>query len=268
MPGQHGNPGPEACTNWRDWFDQPEKHNPFQYWAWDDADRASSERRLGERIYICSCLLWSALHDRRLGLRISGTHPNWSAVCAYYSMVHAARLLWFLSYGSYPKRHAELAASLAGSDRGVVPDWCIGEFPRGRTPICTVALQGFIAGALELRAQAERLPAIGNLLASALSLRNDSNYESLVLAHQYRHLARPVRSSSEGQGHPAGSRASGFGEQSDPGDRSGPYRPMTINVEEGFRRATGLMNESAGHVSEICRRSPFGGIRRAELDRS
>lgn len=35
----------------------------------------------------------------------------------------------------------------------------------------------------------ERLTKYGNVLAAAAPLRNDSNYETLLIAHEYRHVA-------------------------------------------------------------------------------
>jgi hypothetical protein len=175
------------CTDWHDWEDRPHEHGPINYWRWDDANVQQSEERLGQHIYICSCLLWTSHHDRYLGRLLSDHHPNWSAVCNYYSMVHSLRLLWFLIYGSYPTRHEQMATSfLRTYHPSVKHDW-LGKEPMPE--ITSRALIGFIRDKLERPQLADDLPLVGRMFDEARKLRNDSNYESLILAHQYSHTA-------------------------------------------------------------------------------
>src|SRR5262249_12533789 len=56
----------------------------------------------------------------------------------------------------------------------------------GRRRICSAAFQGLLMdlAAVEL---APQVSPIGKMFESAKMLRNDSNYESLILAHQYSH---------------------------------------------------------------------------------
>lgn len=199
---------PPDCEDWNDWRTQPELHRPFHYWQWDGENPDGSEQRLGERLYTTSCLLWAALHDRHIGERLQARNPNWSAVASYYSMVHALRLLWFLLYGSYPTGHTAMAHALAGR-RGVKANWGREEgVPEGDTAIARSALQGAIREGLGEAGLADRLPSIGGIFGAAIRLREDSNYESLILAHQYFH----------------GSASQGF-----------------VNVQEEFTRATEAM---------------------------
>jgi hypothetical protein len=175
------------CEDWNDWRTQPDSHLPFQYWQWDGNNPAGSEQLLGERLYTTSCLLWTALHDRHIGEQLKARNPNWSAVASYYSMVHALRLLWFILYGSYPTGHSAMSHALAGR-RGVKPNWGREEgVPPGESAITRSALQGAIRDGLGEADLAERLPSIGGIFGAAIRLREDSNYESLILAHQYSH---------------------------------------------------------------------------------
>jgi hypothetical protein len=78
---------------WTDWATKPELHGPFNYWRWKEEKVEESEQRLGERLYVTACLLWTALYDRHIAQEFQADTPNWSAVAAYYSMVHALRLV-------------------------------------------------------------------------------------------------------------------------------------------------------------------------------
>ncbi len=178
-------PRPE-CNNWLEWAAQPELHSPFHYWQWKDSDRHLSEQRLGQRIYISACLLWTALHDRLVGKGLADRYPNWSAISAYYSMVHALRLVWFLLYGSFPTRHAPLGEAMAGT-RSIDADWSQGNLERGGARLSADALKGALRDGLGDADLANRVATVGRVFCGAVKLREDSNYESLILAHQYRH---------------------------------------------------------------------------------
>jgi hypothetical protein len=103
-----------------------------------------------------------------------------------------------------------MAQALKG-DRATKADWGRreGGVPPGGCAITRSALQGAIRDGLGDAALAERLPAIGSVFGAAIKLREDSNYESLILAHQYSH----------------GSASQDF-----------------VNVQEEFARATELMS--------------------------
>jgi hypothetical protein len=137
-------------------------------------------------LYICACLLWTALHDRRLGQQLFDVNPNWSAVCNYYSIVHSLRFFWFALYGSYPSGHSALANGLQDGESGTKADWKTEELRPGRKRICSGAFQGLLKeiGAVDLALQ---VSVLGQMFESARLLRNDSYYESLILAHQYAH---------------------------------------------------------------------------------
>ena len=176
----------DPCVDWHEWEGCSHCHAPFHYWRWIDQDQETSKERLGERVYICACLLWTALHDRRLGQRLMSQNPNWSAVCNYYSIVHSLRLFWFVMYGSYPKGHAPLAKGLQ-AESGAKADWRIEGLRPGNKPLSAAAFQGLLHNELHAPTLSAQVPDIGAMFESARNLRNDSNYESLILAHQYSH---------------------------------------------------------------------------------
>ena len=174
------------CNNWNEWEAEPDLHPPFHYWRWDSTQPQRSEQRLGQRIYISACLLWTALHDRLVGRRLADRYPNWSVICSYYSMVHSLRLVWFVLYGGFPTSHVPLGEAMAGQ-RSTAADWKPSGFGQGRARLSTVALTGAIRDGLGNADLANRVAMVGRVFCAAATLRNDSNYESLILAHQYRH---------------------------------------------------------------------------------
>lgn len=214
MPPSHPD---EACTDWNDWTKYPELHPAFSYWRVD-------EQRLGERIYILACLLWTSLHDYCLAKRFSNQFPNWSAICSYYSMVHALRFFWFLSYGSYPTGHAQMAKSLRADERGAAADWR--SVQRSCTRIKAEAFECWLSERLANESLSKTLLSVGNAFDQARQLRTDSNYESLILAHQYYH---------------------GVSDQNH------------VNVQKEFQKTTDLMQKSAiatmRFVSDTARRA-------------
>ena len=132
----------DPCVNWHDWERCADCHDPFHYWRWNDQVQHISKQRLGERVYTCACLLWTALHDRRLGQRLLSQNPNWSAVCNYYSMVHSLRLFWFVLYGSYPTGHSQLAQGLRSG--GARANWSIERLRPGGKRLSAPAFQSVL----------------------------------------------------------------------------------------------------------------------------
>lgn len=187
-----------VCKDWHDWETKPEEHAPFHFWKRMDVDSRTIKTRLGQRMYTTSCLLWSSMHDRVMANKLADQCPNWSTVCSYYSMVHALRLAWFVLYGGYPTGHSSMGNVLADRtydynrkeyiDGGQAnANWHHGDLESGRAQITHSALVGAIEQGLVKRDLAEQLESIGRVFQSAVDLRNDANYESLLLAHQYHH---------------------------------------------------------------------------------
>jgi len=167
--------------------------------------------RQPQRFYIAFCLLVSALQDWALGQKEQREQNlNWSATCSYYSLVHTGRLLVFLALGDFPKSHAELRTLFfpdptrsprpRRSPDGYPFDW-LREFAQGRF-LTTGAAQPsrHVGGLADLRQAVvdylerigvepttEHVNRFGSVFATAAPLRTDSNYEALLIAHEYRH---------------------------------------------------------------------------------
>lgn len=175
----------------------------LEYW------RAVPER-LPQRFYIAFCLLMSSVQDLILGQKERDSNNlNWSATCSYYSLVHGGRLLCFLALGDYPKRHDQLRdifspaqqrrRNFSPSREGYPFDWLRG-FANPTGGLVGQVSADHVRSASEVRQMIathldrvhvadveERLGSFGSILAAALPLRNDSNYEALLIAHEFRH---------------------------------------------------------------------------------
>jgi hypothetical protein len=173
-------------------------------------------QRQPQRFYVALCLLMSSIQDFLLGHKERrSANLNWSATCSYYSLVHAGRLLAFIALGDYPTSHAELRRlfgrsshqarrRLPGRD-GYPFDWLRGfsaevrsdsqghELDAQAPSTCSPSeLRDAILGYLTdtgVQRTAERLELFGDVLAAAAELRNDSNYEALLMAHEYEHVS-------------------------------------------------------------------------------
>ena len=141
-PTNHSTP----CSDWRDWETNKADHPAFHYWQRNHEQTLfalDTDHRLGERLYIMACLLWTSLHDQFLGRKFISLYPNWSAICCYYSMLHALRLFWFTSYGSYPTGHFQMGKGLSTNGGGAAADWQRQKLGKGR-PIDVTAFQGLL----------------------------------------------------------------------------------------------------------------------------
>ncbi len=168
--------------------------------------------RQPQRFYVALCLLVSSIQDWALGQkeRVSG-NLNWSATCSYYSLVHASRLLTFLALGDFPMSHAQLRRLLSFNEPAPTPprrspdgypfDWLRGFSHTSTADLRTTHVATVPGSLVDLRmgivqylsqigldSAGERLERFGKVIAAAGPLRSDSNYEALLIAHEYRHV--------------------------------------------------------------------------------
>lgn len=176
----------------------------IRYWR-------TSPELLAQRFYVAFCLLMSSVQDSILGQKERASKNfNWSATCSYYCLVHAGRLLCFLALGDFPTPHAKLRHVLASCPQpqsnprrrqhGYPFDWLNGFATLGggrstQVPSnedgTAVEFRQIIAAYLnhvQVTDVERRLTKLGAFLAAASPLRNDSNYEALLIAHEYRHV--------------------------------------------------------------------------------
>lgn len=174
--------------------------------------RAPDERP-PQRFYVAFCLLMSSIQDCVLGNKErEQENLNWSATCSYYSLVHAGRFLSFLALGDFPKSHDRLRKLMSASEPpgrsfsiygdGYPFDWLRG-FTRvselrarsgnEKVPSISLTLHGLRQMVIQYLEEigvddsVQRLDQFGELISKAGPLRNDSNYEALLIAHEYKH---------------------------------------------------------------------------------
>lgn len=175
----------------------------LEYWR-------TPEQRVPQRFYMAFCLLMSSIQDWILGLKErESQNRNWSATCSYYSLVHGGRLLCFLALGDYPKSHGQLRDLMSArtrKDRQAYSDGYPFDWLRGFTSVTDegsrarkVPGQGWalidlrhVIGAhletIEVADASRRLDEFGTVFKAAGPLRNDSNYEALLIANEFRHV--------------------------------------------------------------------------------
>lgn len=157
------------------------------YWAENDERRA-------QRFYVLLCLALTSIHDRFIaGEERQRGNLNWAATMAYYSIVHAARCLCFQGLGNFHTDHGAVASFLR--DRACAPfDWLhtfvTGERLRRdgeRISDAFQTLSTHLTNLLGARSIDADLRTVGELLDAARPLRNDANYEALLIAHEQHH---------------------------------------------------------------------------------
>jgi hypothetical protein len=166
--------------------------------------------RVPQRFYVALCLLMSSVQDYILGQKErQSSNLNWSATLSYYSLVHGGRLLSFLALGDFPTSHSALrrlflpslhpSSSSCGSGNRYCFDW-LSKFAKltGSETVHAVPNEvgasrefpGKIAAYLkqiQVAGVESQLTRFGAILEAAAPLRNDSNYEALLIAHEYEH---------------------------------------------------------------------------------
>lgn len=157
-----------------------------QYWN-------QSDELIAQKFYIIQCLYISAASDYAVGLQLKDTNKlNWSTTASYYSIVHSARLIIFAAVGDFPTQHNVLSNLFAGNNRRLTPDWLkrfASNYPRDNAATFShQELCKHYREALNLRQAEELIGNISIILDKAKKLRNDSNYEALLMAHEYKHV--------------------------------------------------------------------------------
>jgi len=147
-----------------------------------------------QKQYVSLCLLLASLQDAVLGIaELDRQNLNWSATISYFSLVHAGRLVSFVAFGSYPMQHSSLRGLFAG--RTATLNWLgihLG-FDDGqhwsRPSVGSGDVEREVARLDELGVAdaPSRWQRYGEVLESAAKLRNDSNYEALLIAHEFGH---------------------------------------------------------------------------------
>jgi len=173
-----------------------------------------SPRRLAQKWYIQLCLFASSVHDRFLACEEAASgNKNWSATISYYSIMHAYRSLVFQCFGDFPCSHQEMGLFVAADDRSwdsrdkIRFNWLSNlslRRPRNQRDwnqrdsmiirsgadwdTARRMLRQYYQETLQAPRVSDSLERFGPLVADAKSLREDSNYEALLIAHERGHF--------------------------------------------------------------------------------
>jgi uncharacterized protein (UPF0332 family) len=162
----------------------------WDHWQSDDAKR-------DQYFYVGFALLASGINDFAVGRDLHLSRKlNWAASAYYYSMIHAGRLALFLVYGDFPTGHAPLAHVFA-NNRPMGSFWFT-EFgrnlwpPVARSDASDYRREQLVARYAELGMDREKTSRMfkgwAEILRQSKKLREDSNYESLLIAHEHNHV--------------------------------------------------------------------------------
>lgn len=153
------------------------------------------ETRVKQFWYVSFCLMMSSAQDRLTGiaLRASG-NLNWATTAFYYSAVHAGRLICFVHFGDFPVSHDKIARLVAGEDEeGIQLNWLktfvkYAANQNAQFAVTNVTPVQFRC-AMDTRMSCLRreFDRFAPLLLRFKNLRNDCNYEALLVAHEKNH---------------------------------------------------------------------------------
>lgn len=150
-----------------------------------------------QKFYVCFCMLESALGDYAIARELD-THNkmDWASTIYYYALVHAMRLLCFITYGDFPKGHEELARLYKNGTIRRRNQW-LNKFIRNYDDSYQLRQIDFLREdivnsfngnkRISINITIEILKEWGQFLFKARDCRNDCNYEGLIIAHEFAH---------------------------------------------------------------------------------
>jgi len=170
--------------------------NPNEYWEQSDIS-------IDQKFYIAFCILASACSDHAIGadLRLR-KKLNWASTVLYYSLVHAGRLICFIESGDFPTGHTELSDLFRRGNIKVGNSWVSKKLKPHENRIEPITDFSNTIFSQDIRQN------WGQILTNARELRDDANYEGLLISHEYSHqkvtqyfnsLAEALNTASEQQ---------------------------------------------------------------------
>jgi hypothetical protein len=165
--------------------------DPLGHW------RRSPQAR-AQQLYVAFSEIASSCLDYCEGSKVlreaaaSNGRLNWASTILYYCMIHSARLLVFLPFGDFPTNHAQLAKCFAeNGGGGVRTNWLDGfagqQVGTYRASVTFARISEFWSIADQPEGARRHLVRMGQVLIPARNLRNENNYEALLIAHEYQH---------------------------------------------------------------------------------
>lgn len=165
-----------------------------KYWS-------QSPDKIAQKFYTTLCLYTSAALDFGVGLDLRDRNIlNWSVTASYYSILCSVRMIVFTAVGDYLQGHSEISKLFSSKSpfvngRKYKTNW-LKEFDKDydkhidgeRAKFSLYELYLYYKDELHLEKHDKDFECIGNILRNARDLRNDSNYEPLLIAHEHEHV--------------------------------------------------------------------------------
>jgi len=153
---------------------------------------------MDQKFYTGFCMLTSAFSNWAVGVDLHQQRKlDWAATDMYYSLIHSGRFTCFLSIGDFPTGHSELRQLFADGET-VRGSWLktykkkhfvdLGNEQTENRFVLSEVRQSLVSMGMLVQTVEEMFKIFSIILPRACDLRNDSNYEGLLIAHQYRHL--------------------------------------------------------------------------------
>jgi|GEM_PF-1656939 hypothetical protein len=161
-----------------------------EFWNRDEARR-------DQMLYTAFCLVEAGLLNYALGRFLARRNVyDWASTSLYYSLLYSARLIIFLGVGDFPLGHSHIGALFTESEikdkawfrdlaKKVDPE--LGSLnPRQTFQKDVLSSRLLSRGATQQNID-NAFDFFARNLKEATKLRNDSSYESLLVAHAYNH---------------------------------------------------------------------------------
>ncbi|WP_414752683.1 HEPN domain-containing protein [Anabaena sp. CCY 9910] len=131
----------------------------------------------------------SAASDFAVGIDLKNSGKlNWSTTASYYSIFHSARLIIFLALGNYPQDHniSQLFARNSANTRDPLKLNAL-KFNSHQVAL-TTTISDYYKDLLNLPNSEFLFNSMNEILSNAKKLRNNSNYDALLMAHEWHHI--------------------------------------------------------------------------------
>lgn len=152
-----------------------------------------NETRRAQKLYIALCIYISAALDFAVSLDLKDSNKlNWSNTASYYSIVHSVRLIIFLIVSDFHRRHEDIIKLFKEPNENIHKcDWMDKNFEvqvvANKDIFNLNQISNYYNDTLQLSHSQALFNAISKVLHYAKTLREDSNYQEILIANECSH---------------------------------------------------------------------------------
>ncbi len=174
-----------------EYFEQFQSNN---YWKQDD-------EKINQRLYVTLCLYQSACSDFATSLDLNkDKRYSWAVISSYYSIMHSLRTIIFMVIGDFPMEHSALNKIFYDEQDTPTINHYLGrswlknfdsnfqEIGRNLNYFNRNHLAEHYSRKHQFTDSDKHFSNISKLLNLTKKIRNDSNYEALIIAHEKKHI--------------------------------------------------------------------------------